>query len=167
MPDHTPATTLDARYSSDGATTTSWEDARTQVEAAELYWISTVRPDGRPHVTPLVGAWLDGAFYFSTGPRERKAMNLAQNPNCIITTGCNSWTQGLDVVLEGTAVRVTDEPTLLQLQNLHDSKYDWHFEVHDGSFWGEGGEAYVFALAPRTAFGFKKGEPFSQTRWRF
>jgi hypothetical protein len=77
-------------------------------------------------------------------------------------------TQGFDVVLEGEAVRITDEQTLLKLQRLYDLKYNWHFEVREGSFWNDqGGEAYVFAVAPNTAFGFTKGEPSSQTRWRF
>jgi hypothetical protein len=162
-----PVTALDARYSSDGAEATSWEDGRRQLESAELYWISTVRPDGRPHVTPLIACWLNGALHFATGPKERKAMNLAENPHCVFSTGCNSWAEGLDVVVEGEAVRVTDEATLLSLQSLYERKYDWHFDVRDGSFWGDGGEAYVFAVAPNVAFGFGKGEPFSQTRWRF
>jgi hypothetical protein len=38
----------------------------------------TVRPDGRPQVTPVVAVWLDGAVHFTTGPTERKAHNLAQ-----------------------------------------------------------------------------------------
>lgn len=55
-----------------------------------------------------------------------------------------------------------------RLQCLYESTYDWHFDVHEGSFWNEvGEEAYVFAVVPETAFGFRKGEPFSQTRWRF
>ena len=168
MPVHEPATSLDSRYSSKGASATPWHEGRQRLELAEVYWISTVRPDGRPHVTPLVGAFLDGALHFATGPLERKAMNLAENPHCVITTGCNSWTEGLDVVLEGEVVRVTDETMLLELQGLYELKYSWHFDVHDGSFWNEqGGEAYVFAVAPDTAFGFGKGEPYSQTRWRF
>ena len=70
-----------------------------------MYWLSTVRPDGRPHVTPLLGIWLDGALYFCTGPDERKAKNLARNPRCILTTGCNRL-DGLDLVVEGQAAEV-------------------------------------------------------------
>jgi len=29
------------------------------ISQGELFWISTVRADGRPHVTPLVAVWLD------------------------------------------------------------------------------------------------------------
>ena len=76
-----PETKLDSRYSSLDATATGWEQARELLARAELYWISTVRPDGRPHVTPLIAVWLDGALYFSTGEEERKARNLAANPH--------------------------------------------------------------------------------------
>ncbi len=68
----------------------TWSEGRERLEGAEVYWISTVRPDGRPHVTPLLSVWLDGALYFCTGPDERKAKNLVRNPHCILTTGCNA-----------------------------------------------------------------------------
>ena len=76
-----------------------------------MYWLSTVRPDGRPHVTPLLGIWQDGALYFCTGPDERKAKNLARNPHCILTTGCNRL-DGLDLVVEGQATKVSDPAEL-------------------------------------------------------
>ena len=62
------------------ATATDWADARRELAAAELSWLSTVRPDGRPHVTPLLTVWRDGALHFCTGARERKARNLAGEP---------------------------------------------------------------------------------------
>ncbi len=46
------------------------------LEASEIFWLSTVRRDGRPHVTPLPAMWLDGALHFCTGPEEQKAKNL-------------------------------------------------------------------------------------------
>ncbi|HEV2928369.1 MAG TPA: pyridoxamine 5'-phosphate oxidase family protein [Propionibacteriaceae bacterium] len=67
-----PVTDLGA-FSSDGAVATEWAKALADLQGAEVYWLSTVRPDGRPHVTPLLGIWLDGALYFCTGPSERKA----------------------------------------------------------------------------------------------
>jgi nitroimidazol reductase NimA-like FMN-containing flavoprotein (pyridoxamine 5'-phosphate oxidase superfamily) len=79
MPDKEPATELHPQFSSEGATATPWAEAREQLEKASIYWLATVRPDGRPHVTPLLAVWLDGALYFCTGPSERKAKNLAHN----------------------------------------------------------------------------------------
>ncbi|MET9973420.1 pyridoxamine 5'-phosphate oxidase family protein, partial [Streptomyces sp. NPDC006356] len=136
---------------------------------AELFWISTVRPDGRPHVTPLPAVWSDGALHFCTGPEERKARNLAGNPNLVLTTGTNTWDKGYDLVVEGEAVRITDDTRLRELAAGWETKYGsfWHFDVADGCFRHGAGHAYVYSVAPRTVFGFGKGEPFSQTRWRF
>ena len=64
---------LNSQFSSDKATPIPWAEGHERLEGAEVYWISTVRPDGRPHVTPLLSVWLDGALYFCTGPDERKA----------------------------------------------------------------------------------------------
>jgi hypothetical protein len=72
------------------------------LEAAELFWISTVRADGP--TSPLVAVWLDGAIHFSTGGTEQKAINLKSNPHVVLITG-NRWDGGLDVVVEGDAVR--------------------------------------------------------------
>jgi hypothetical protein len=163
----TPEATLDQRFSSDDATATPWTRGREALEMAEIYWLSTVRPDGRPHVTPLIAVWLDDALYFSTGPTERKAKNLMQNAHCVLATGCNALNEGLDLVVAGDAVQVSDAAKLQRLADLYDTKYGWHFDVRDGAFHGEGGRAEVYEVRPQTAFGFGKGEPFSQTRWRF
>ncbi|MEU9730091.1 pyridoxamine 5'-phosphate oxidase family protein [Streptomyces sp. NPDC048002] len=169
MTDNSPQTLLDARYSDDSASARPWPKARELLAAAELFWISTVRPDGRPHVTPLPAVWSAGALHFCTGPEERKARNLAANPEVVLTTGTNTWARGYDLVVEGTAVRVTDEERLAGLAAAWEAKYGsfWHFEVRDGCFHHGAGHAFVFSVAPRTVFGFGKGEPFSQTRWRF
>ena len=167
-----PAAELDARFSSDGAKPTPWAEAQASLEEAATFWISTVRPDGRPHVTPLISVWLDGALYFCTGPEERKAKNLSGNPHCILTTGCNQE-EGLDVVVEGEAVRVTDDAKLRRIADAYVAKYGefWRFEVRDEAFAHggakEGSIALVFEVAPAHALGFRKGEEFSQTRWRF
>jgi nitroimidazol reductase NimA-like FMN-containing flavoprotein (pyridoxamine 5'-phosphate oxidase superfamily) len=99
-----PETELSA-FSSDDASPTEWASAREHLEAAEVFWLSTVRPDGRPHVTPLLAVWSDAALYFCTSPSERKAKNLGDNPDCILTTGRNGL-DGLDVVVEGKAREV-------------------------------------------------------------
>jgi general stress protein 26 len=162
-----PVAELQPRFSSGDATATQWTEARGHLEQAEVYWLSTVRPDGRPHVTPLLAVWLDGALYFCTGADERKAKNLARNAHCVITTGCNALNEGLDLVVEGDAVRVRDEATLRRLAGSYASKYGWHYTVRDGALHGEvGNVAIVYEVTPAIAFGFGKGT-FSQTRWRF
>lgn len=164
-----PVTDVDTRYSSEGATPVPWEDARAQLGSAEIFWLSTVRPDGRPHVTPLLAVWLDDALHFCTGQEERKRRNLAANDRCILTTGCNRYGEGLDVIVEGRAERVTDVAMLQSLAAAWEAKYgsDWRFDVKDGAFASAGHEAWVYRVAPVTAFGYQRGDEGSQTRWRF
>ena len=54
-----PVTELDVRFSDPGAKATPWAKARAALETAQLSWLTTVRADGRPHVTPLVSVWLE------------------------------------------------------------------------------------------------------------
>ncbi|WP_214321069.1 pyridoxamine 5'-phosphate oxidase family protein [Nonomuraea sediminis] len=164
-----PITEIDARYSSEGAVATPWEQTRELLERAETYWLSTVRPDGRPHVTTLIALWHEGAMYFTTGPEERKALNLEANRNVALTTGVSSMSGGLDVVVEGVAERATDPATLKSLSEAYVAKYgsDWAFQVGEGGFLHEGGGlALVFQVAPRVVLSFRKGD-FAQTRYRF
>ena len=164
-----PIAELDARFGDAGATPTPWSDARALLESAKVYWLSTVRPDGRPHVTPIAAVWVDGALHFTTGKAERKAKNLERNTQVVATTGSNLL-EGLDVVVEGEAVPVTDEARLQRLADAYISKYDdmFVFDVRDNALWIEGSEdpGLAFELRPTKAFGFGKA-PYSQTRWRF
>ena len=95
-----------------------------------------------------------------------------------MTTGCNHWDHGLDVVVEGEAVRTTNEATLQRLADAWRTKWDgqWQFEVHEGAFRSrteaadggasEPGEALVFSVAPTKVLAFGKGT-FTHTRHRF
>ena len=76
--------------------------------------------------------------------------------------------EGVDLVVEGEAVKVTDDDKLSRIADAYVSKYgeDWRFEVRDGAFHHGPGEAWVFEVAPSTAYGFGKGD-YSHTRWRF
>ena len=138
------------------------------LERAELYWISTVRQDGRPHVTPLIAVLHDGAMHFSTGLREQKAHNLERNPSVALTTGRNDWAGGVDVVVEGTAVRITGRERLQRLADAVEAKYGsvWHSDVEgDDGFESVGGLAAVFRIDASKVMAFAK-DPFSQTTFR-
>ena len=163
-----PITEIDSRFSDPAANATAWEETRRVFESAELFWITTVRADGRPHVTPLVAVWMDGAIHFTTGAAEQKAFNLRHNPHVILTTGCNTWDSGLDVVIEGDALQVTDEASLERLAAVWATKWDgrWQYRVRGGSFQHEAGEALVYAVSPTKVLAFGKGR-FSHTRHRF
>lgn len=165
-----PTGKVDDRFSDPGSVATSWPEAAGVLEAAELYWLTTVRADGRPHVTPLIGVWQDGAVHFCTGLREQKARNLEHHRQVAITTGSNAWARGMDVVVEGGAARVTDSATLRRLANRYEAKYGspWHFEVGDGVFVaGSGDDAIaVFRIEPTKVLAFAK-QPHAQTTFRF
>lgn len=166
-----PVTTFDQRYSDPAATATSWEATRRVLESAELFWITTVRTDGRPHVTPVVAAWSEGAIWFSTGAEEQKFANLRANAHVVLTTGCNRWDQGLDVVVEGEAVQVTDDTVLERAAGAFTAKWDgrWQYTASGGCFRGQdgSGEAMVFSVTPVKVFAHAKGDPFGATRHSF
>jgi len=169
-----PKTTVDERFSEEGAQPTPWADTLSAIESAELFWITTVRADGRPHVTPLVAVWHDDALYFSTGPDEQKAVNLTHHEHVILTTGCNDWKKGIDVVIEGVASRVESKDVLTRVAEVWTHKWDgrWNYAVGIDCFHHRDGErvldgdVYVFRVTPERVFVFSKGS-FSQTRHQF
>ena len=167
MAETEPIVEFNGAFSEPDAQARPWSDVEEVLTGAEIFWISTVRRDGRPHVTPLPAIWLDGALHFCTGTGEQKTRNLGSEPRCALTTGRNELHGGLDVVVEGTAERLTDAAKLRQLAGLWKSKLDWDFEVGDGVFHDGGGRtAHVFAVRPAKVLAFGKG-PYSQTRYRF
>jgi nitroimidazol reductase NimA-like FMN-containing flavoprotein (pyridoxamine 5'-phosphate oxidase superfamily) len=167
---------IDPRYGDASATTPRWSDVERQLSEAQLYWIITVRADGRPHAVPLVGVWHDGAFAFCTGGEEQKQRNLDANPAVAVTTGstgAHGWNSGRDVVVEGTATRVTNPHALQVLADAWFAKYgdDWQFEVRDQEFvevshsgGGTGGGARVYRVAPAKVMLF--GGEHGQTTYR-
>jgi len=168
---------IDPRYGDASATPPPWDAIERLLRDAQLYWIITVRADGRPHAVPLVGVWQDGAFAFCTGAEEQKQRNLDANPHVAVTTGstgANGWGSGEDVVVEGEAVRVTNADALRGLAAAWFAKYgeDWKYEVRGQEFVElshsggatEGG-ALVYRVAPAKVIAF--GDAHGQTTYRF
>ncbi len=158
---------LDTRFSDPEAQPTPWPETEKTLEQAELYWLTTVRADGRPHVTPLVGVFHDGAVHFCTGVQEQKFRNLEHSRLVAVTTGTNTWAAGLDVVVEGTAVDVTDNAELQRIADAYEAKSGsaWHFDVGDGGFGTEHDPAAVFRVEAAKVLAFAK-EPHGQTSYR-
>jgi general stress protein 26 len=162
-----PAPELNESFSEPGAKASPWSDVDHVLTESEMFWLSTVRGDGRPHVTPIPAIWHDGVLHFCSGSHEQKSKNLEANPRCILTTGTNRLHSGLDVVVEGTARRVTDRAQLFRLAALWKSKLDWDFEVGEDAFAdGAGRNGLVFGVAPEKVLSFGK-DPYSQTRYIF
>ena len=133
------------------------------------YWLATTRPDGRPHVAGVGAVWVDGRFYFVSGAPTRKSRNLANNPNCVLSAALS----GLDLVVEGTARVVTDDPTLQRLAKFYAGQ-GWPARVRDGAFTAEysapsaGPPPWnLYVITATAAFGVAGAEPYGATRWRF
>jgi hypothetical protein len=138
-------------------------------EQPHTHWLATVGPDGRPHVTAVGVVWLDDAFYFSAGAGTRKAKNLAQNPQAVMTLAA----KGIDLVLEGEAVKVTDDATLQRVA-AEFASLGWAPTVRDHAFYHEysapsaGPPPWeLYRFTPKTVFGVATAEPHGATRWRF
>jgi general stress protein 26 len=134
-----------------------WSAAVDKLEGARNYWVSTTRPDGRPHAMPVWGIWLDGAFYFGTGRRSRKARNLAANPEIVV-----HLESGDDVViLEGQAEEVTEATDKKRIGEAYAAKYN---ENADGG----ASDSPLYAVRPRIAQSWHERDfPQSATRWTF
>lgn len=167
----TPATTLDRRFSDAAAEPVSWPDTVELLRSAEICWLGTVRADGRPHVTPVVAAWGDGGIHFATGAEEQKYLNLRTNPHVVITTGCNAWDRGRDVVVEGPAAQITDKAALERLAPLWADKWDgrWRFTAAEGGFLSGPDQqppTPVFSVRPTKIYVHAR-DPFGATTHRF
>jgi general stress protein 26 len=164
-----PIVEFNGDFSEPSASARPWAEVVEVLDGAEMFWLSTVREDGRPHVVPMPAVWLDGMLHFCTGVAEQKAVNLRSNAQCVLSTGPNRFRDGLDVVVEGSAARVTGRERLEPLAALWKSKLDWDFDVADDGFWDPHiptGEVLVFGVAPAKVLAFGKS-PYSQTRYRF
>jgi len=167
MPETVPVVQLNEGFSEPGATAPPWAEVALMLSAAEMVWLSTVRRDGRPHVTPIPAVWTDGRMYFCVGSHEQKAKNLEADAHCVLAVGANQFRSGLDVVIEGTADRVTGRAQLHRLAALWKSKLDWDFQVTDKGFRDPADrQGLVFSVTPAKMLAFGKN-PYSQTRYRF
>jgi hypothetical protein len=169
MPDREPAST--ESMTDAAGTPTPWARARSLLEGSRAtYWLATVRPDGRPHVMPVLGVWVDRGFYFSAGETTRKARNLAHDPRCVVTVEA----EPLDLVLEGRADKVRDAATLQRVADAYAEVYGWRVAVRDGAFYDTEGAPTAgpppydaYEVTPEVAFGFGTDETLVPTRWRF
>jgi hypothetical protein len=168
----TPAATLLFReedatpFSTDAATLKPWERARACLAAAPKVWLTTVRPDGRPHTAPVLLVWADGVPCLTSRPGSRKSLNLAGNAHCVITASDD----GLDLVVEGEAARVRDDTGVRRVADAFQEKYDWEFTVRSGTVAADprpGSPEYAFyRITPTRAFGYG-ADGLTATRWRF
>ena len=135
----------------------AWADARRKLIRARNYWVSTTRPDGRPHTMPVWGLWHNDRFYFSTDRGARKALNLRGNPATTV-----HLESGDDVVIvDGVADEVTDREDFKNLDARYHGKYGIHVI-------GIPGDVGMYRVTPRVAFAWREKDfNKSATRWRW
>ncbi|ELZ77660.1 pyridoxamine 5'-phosphate oxidase [Haloferax sp. Atlit-6N] len=131
-----------------------WRVVETAFADDEVFWVTTTRPDGRPHARPVWGVWVDGAFHCGGGERTRWVRNLARDPRLAVHTE-----SGTDVViLEGVAERLdeetADDATLTRVDDAYEAKYG----IRHGT--------PVFRIRPERVLAWS-GFPADATRWRF
>jgi hypothetical protein len=149
---------------------TSWDEGSRHLRDGQWYWLATVRPDGRPHLRPILALLVDGAMYFASKPGARKARNVETNSRCAISVQDDE----AHAVLEGDARRVTDPETLEKVSRAYASKYEWETQVRGDELDADygaptaGGPPFaVYEVTPHTAYAFGTEPSFSPTRWRF
>jgi nitroimidazol reductase NimA-like FMN-containing flavoprotein (pyridoxamine 5'-phosphate oxidase superfamily) len=133
----------------------AWPVIEERLMQAPNYWLATVRPDGRPHVAPLWGVWVDRALYFDGSPATRWARNLAANPAAAV-----NLESGYDaVILEGVVEDVvTDEALAARILAAWEGKY--------GRLPPEPATRGMFRFRPRVARAWSESLA-DGTRWRF
>jgi hypothetical protein len=138
-----------------------WSWALERLEKSHNYWIATSSSAGIAHLMIVWGIWWEDAFWFTTGPRTRKAKNLAAHPDCVVGTERADEA----VILEGAAELIDDRAVWKRLAEIYDRKYG-------GSLYSiiESCGGNVYRVRPARAFGQDEhAENFTEsvTRWRF
>lgn len=142
-----------------------WTWAEGQLRDAIVYWVSTSRPDGRPHAVPTWGAWLDDAFWFEGGSGTRRARNLATNPNAVASVGGDD----MAIIVEGVVEMRLDPPELLSSRLVEGfRKYlaTPHAYEADPANWRTEAGGGLWMLRPTVVLGWREF-PRTCTRWHF
>ena len=177
-------TGMDARNLADlyGLPVLAWEPIAARLDAGlsqppgtggpdrHTCWLATINPDGSPHVTGIGAVWVDGTFWFETGQDTRKGRNVARDPRCTLSVATHEF----DLVVEGTAEKVTDPGTVARLAAVWAE--DWPCRVDesgialtaDFSAPSAGPPPWsVYRIAPRAATALATVEPGGATRFTF
>jgi len=128
-------------YADNPTSFVTWEWVAEQLTEAENYWLASVRPDGRPHVVPRWGAFIDNKLYYDGSPETRHAQNISQNPHVTLHLE-NGYKV---VIMEGTS-KPAEKPGLefaKKLSQIIISKYASQGYSPEPTQWDEGG-LYVF-----------------------
>jgi hypothetical protein len=162
--------------------TTSWEVARDRLanpEKQRTSWLATTRPDGRPHLMPVIAFWIDGAIHIVAGEGTRKARNLAADGRCVIATSSTTL-PSIDIVVEGRADPLIEGDAVGHIAEVLSAS--WPLEAKGDKVYGPnaptaGPPPYtIFRIVPSKVFGlpgmygmdqFDQADLPRPTRWDF
>jgi PPOX class probable F420-dependent enzyme len=138
-----------------------WHKVDLPLRSRRSIWLSTTRPDGRPHTVPVWFLWDGRSVVFVTGRSTQKARNLARQAAVVLTSG-----DGDDaIILEGDAEVVTDRKELRRLDVAYGEKY---VDPHSGaraSIFNEGDDLYRVRV--RRVMTWEYGVVATRTDWSF
>ena len=134
-----------------------WAWAAQRLTEARNYWICTSSGDGRPHVAPVWGLWIDGSFFFSSDPTSRKGRNIAAGSPVVM-----HLESGDDVVVvEGPAEAPTDHDWLARVAAAYKDKYATSIDPDNP---GHG----MYVVRPTKVLAWREQDfPTSATRYSF
>ena len=142
----------------------AWSTVEEKLSAATEFWLASTRPDGRPHVVPRWGVWLDGTFFYDGSPMTRHARNVAHNPACAL-----HLESGTDVViLEGSSQPSAPIDTVLgeRLSAEYGRKYADRGYAPPPDAWSDEHAGGMRIFRPRTALAWSEF-PTDVTRFHF
>lgn len=141
-----------------------WETVEARLVASIHYWLGTTRPDGRPHVVPRWGVWVDERFFYDGSPETRHARNLTANPNCAL-----HLEDGLEVtIVEGVSV-VPDPITGelgVRMSNEYKRKYGQMGYAPEPDAWSDEHAGGLHVFTPTSAIAWSQF-PTDLTRFAF
>ncbi len=140
-----------------------WSEVEARLVTATHYWLATVRPDGRPHVVPRWGVWVDGRFWYDGAPTTVHARNLVVNQSCSLNL--ENGTEAVIVEGESLPARAPAEGLGARLSEAFAKYHDLGYQPKADAWAGESGGG-LRVLTPRRAlawFAF----PADATRFQF
>ncbi len=157
----------DYGISSDAEGMLDWSWALERMAESRDFWLATVLPDGRPHVTPVWGVWIKDSLWFSCALGSRKARNLALNPACVAATADTRR----PVIIDGRAELIRQRDLVVAFRDALKEKHrsEWQDDVYTVDFFdANAGGGGTYRVVPASVFGLAEDEfTTSPTRWLF
>jgi nitroimidazol reductase NimA-like FMN-containing flavoprotein (pyridoxamine 5'-phosphate oxidase superfamily) len=141
----------------------NWADVEARLVTSISYWLATVRPDGRPHVVPRWGVWLDGKFWYDGSPATVHVRNLQENPS--VSLNLENGTEAVIVEGQSQPAQAPADGLGARISAAFSKYHDLGYKPAADAWAGDDGGG-LRVITPRRAlawFAF----PSDATRFRF